>query len=180
MALIYITGVAGSGKSTVRQELIRRDFKTVEVDDRLAQFYNNMTGRAVTRPVHAVDRSPKWRQEHTWKISRVLMERLEKEYSEIDIFVCGTASNEIEVSDLFGMVFALTLELKTLKERIDNRSENSFGKSSHEWRTIIEWYNRAPKDFAALGAIPIDSTLPTINVVDNILSLYSQKRSLDT
>jgi dephospho-CoA kinase len=48
MAFIYITGISGSGKSTVRSELIRRGYEAYGTDeDGLAAFYHHETGERI-------------------------------------------------------------------------------------------------------------------------------------
>jgi len=66
MSLIYITGISGSGKSAVRDELLRRGFEVHGTDENdIAAFYNNGTGQVAERLNRAEDRTPEWRAQHT-------------------------------------------------------------------------------------------------------------------
>ena len=147
-----------------------RGYDTYEVDDGLAQFYSNETGLAVSRQFSEKDRTPEWRSINTWKISRPLIYNIAQSSKNCLVFICGTASNEHEVIDLFDRVFALSLGLETLKKRIALRPDGTFGKSSHEWQTIVEWNERVHGEHAKLNAIIIDATLTIHEITDFILS----------
>ena len=71
MPLIYITGLPGTGKSAVRQELLRRGHKAYGgAEDAIAAFYNSETGQRYDGWVEAKDRTATWKAKHTWKIPR--------------------------------------------------------------------------------------------------------------
>jgi len=119
MPLIYITGVSGSGKSAVRVELVKRGYKAFDTDeDRIAAFYNNETGGIVDKPKNAQDRSPEWYAHHTWKMSRQGVERLALQGKDNPVFLCGGASNDEEVWDLFSRIVALIIDEATLKKEL--------------------------------------------------------------
>lgn len=62
MSLIYVTGIPGSGKTTVRNELRRRGYQAFGTDeDQLAFFYNNQTGKPLKQSVPAAIRTPEKR-----------------------------------------------------------------------------------------------------------------------
>lgn len=171
MALYYITGISGSGKSLVRSELLKRGYQAFGTDeDALAYFYHNETGEAVKNDLSSEERTPEWRKNHTWKLSRSTAENLSKNAQDKKVFLCGTTANDAdELWDLFTKVFALTIDEDVLRDRITNRSGNDFGKSAHEMAGLLEWQQSARADYEKLGAIIIDATRPVNDVVDDIL-----------
>lgn len=171
MALIYITDISGSGKTTVRNELQRRGYTAYGTDeDDLAHFYNNETGELIKHHVTADDRTREWRSHHTWKVERAAVEKLRNEAKDKPVFLCGVVSNDAsELWDLFEKVFALTINEEVLRHRITSRTNNDHGKNPHEFEELLNWQKTAQKDYEKLGAITIDATKPVQEVVDEIL-----------
>lgn len=172
MPLIYITGISGSGKSTVCEELKRRGYTAYDTDhDGIAFFYHNDTGEPIIEPVAPENRTPEWRLKHTWKAKREDVEKLAEEAKAKLVFLCGVTNNDAdELWDLFDHVFALTLDEEALKHRIINRSGGGFGKNPHEFSEVLRWQQTANEDYLKLGANLIDATRPVKEVVDEILS----------
>jgi len=170
MPLIYITGVSGSGKSAVRIELMKRGYKAFDTDeDGIAAFYNNETGGIVDKPKNAQDRSPEWYARHTWKMSREGVERLALQGKDNPVFLCGGASNDEEVCDLFSRIVALIVDKETLKKRITTRTTNRFGKQPHEYASILEEQKRAEAYYQRMNAMLVDATQAIEAVVDDIV-----------
>ena len=170
MSFIYVTGIAGAGKSAVCKELAIRGFETHEGDDGLSAFYDNVTGDQIKRPVDVAERTLEWRSKNTWKMSRDKLLQLKSSSTDKPVFVCGVSSNEDEYLDLFDMVFALMVDVDTLKQRINDRDDNSFGKLPHEMETIMEWQQGVDDHYRKVGAQIIDAVKPLNEVVDEILA----------
>jgi broad-specificity NMP kinase len=171
MSLIYITGISGSGKSEVRKELLKRGFEAYGTDeDGLAAFYNRSTGEVVVPPKTALERNPKWRLNHTWKVRRDKVKELATKANNKPIFLCGVIENDAEVWDLFSKVVALVIDEDTLKRRIQSRTNNNFGQNPHEFEAILGWQKTAESDYKGFGAIIVDGTEPIGKVVDTILT----------
>lgn len=170
MSLFYITGISGSGKSAVCDELVARGYEAHEGDDNLSAFYHTQSGKKVNRPTTVIDRTPEWREQHTWKMSRDKLLSLKERAVAKPVFVCGVASNEEEYLDVFDKVFALMLDTETLKERITTRTNNDFGKSEHEMTTLLNWQESTEEFYRKVGVRVIDATQPISVVVDTILS----------
>ncbi len=171
MPLIYITGISGSGKSTVRDELRKRGYTAYGTDeDGLAYFYNNETGKPLKHRIPPEVRTPQWRSEDTWKVQRAAIEKLHHEAEDKPIFLCGVVANDAsELWDLFDKVFALTIDDETLRHRITTRTNDDFGKLLHEFELLLNWQKTAKEDYEKLGAILIDATKPVGEVVDEII-----------
>lgn len=175
MPLIYITGVSGSGKSAVRTELLKRGYKAFGTDENgIARFYNNETGEITDTPIKAQDRSPEWYAHHTWKLSRQRVERLALQGKDNPVFLCGGASNDEEVWDLFSRIVALVIDEATLKKRIAARTTNDFGKLPHEYASVLEWQKGAEAYYRRMNAVLVDATQAIEVVVDEIVEEVSK------
>jgi len=170
MSLIYVTGIAGAGKSEVFKELKKRGYEAHEGDDNLSSFYNNETGEVVERPQASSERTKEWRKHHTWMMSKDKLLELKDTAKEKPVFVCGVASNEDEYIDVFDKVFALDIDTETMKHRINTRTSGDFGKSTHEMKTLLEWQETTADYYQKVGAHVIDATKPVTSVVDEIVS----------
>ena len=170
MSFIYITGIAGAGKSEVYKELKKRGYEAHEGDDNLSNFYNNETGEIAERPESTLNRTKEWRKHHTWKMSKEKLLELKAMTETKPVFVCGVASNEDEYIDVFDKVFALDIDTETMKHRINTRISGDFGKSTHEMKTLLEWQPTTADYYKKVNAHVIDATKPVSSVVDEIVS----------
>jgi len=175
MPLIYITGVSGSGKSAVRTELLKRGYKAFGTDENgIATSYNNETGGIVDTPINPQDRSPEWYRHHTWKLSRQRVERLALQGKDNPVFLCGGASNDEEVWDLFSRIVALIIDEATLKKRITARTTTVMGKLPHEYASVLEWQKGAEAYYRRMNAVLVDATQAIEVVVDEIVEEVSK------
>lgn len=169
MSLIYITGIAGAGKSAVCDELVRRGYEAHEADNTLSNFYVNATGEIASSTTPA-ERTAEWREHHSWQMSKDKLLALKKTAASKPVFVCGVAANEEEYLDVFDKIFALTVDTETLVHRITTRDIGDFGKSEHEMKSLLEWQNMTEDGYKKIGAQVIDATRPLATVVDEIIA----------
>lgn len=176
--LIYITGIPGSGKSAVCDELKRRGHTAYDTDnDAIAFFYHNATNKAIKEHVPAEDRTPEWRTQHTWKAERETVEKLIADSQAELLFLCGVTANDVsELWDLFSQVFALTVsDEQALRKRIVDRDEDGYGKNFHELDALLQWQRTAAAQYKELGAILVDASQSLERVVDAILAQTTMK-----
>src|SRR5439155_26988682 len=102
-------------------------------------------------------------------MSRQGIERLALQSKNNPVFLCGGASNDEEVCDLFSRIVALIVDKETLKKRITTRTTNRFGKQPHEYASILEDQKRAEAYYQRMNTMLVDATQPIEAVVDEIL-----------
>jgi broad-specificity NMP kinase len=173
MSLIYITGIPGTGKSTVRQKLLRQGHIAYGgAEDSIAAFYNNETGQRLEGWVEAKDRNLEWKSKYTWKIARETIEQLKNRAKDKTIFLCAATRNDVdELWDLFDTVIALTIDEETLRHRLGTRTNNDVGKTQDELQSILERQKLARQRYESLGATIVDGTQPIEKVVDEIVMI---------
>jgi len=171
MALLYITGSPGSGKSSVKEELVIRGYASYGGgEDGFAAFYNNDTGKRIDNWVTAEQRTPEWRNKHTWKLIPEKITQLKSEAKHKPIFLCAIAKNEVEFWDLFDKFIVLDIDEDTMQKRLATRTNNDVGKAESELKELLA--DRKLKQYPQ-NAIHIDASRSLNEVVKDIIVLAS-------
>jgi hypothetical protein len=170
MGLIFVTGVCGAGKSAVRAELRLRGLAAVGTDEEQICAFHDETGR-VAVPVEGEWRTPEWQQTHHWSMVPDRVDALARSARDETVFLCGTASNEYDFADRYGLVISLAIDEATLRERVTTRTDNDFGHLGHQLEAILSWRGPKQDNDMAMGAVAIDATRPLPAVVDEIVEL---------
>lgn len=170
MALIYITGAPGSGKSTLQKELESRGYETYDLDDpSLGGPHNKSTNKLVTTPP-ADQRTPGWFSQHEWRIYSDVIKNLKAKAIDKDIYICGVAASDDGILPLFDKIFYLDIDDDTLKHRLGSRSENSYGQNEFEASEIIERKHGLDSKYSGNKAIHVDAMRSLDKVVDDIIT----------
>lgn len=173
MPLIYVTGPTAAGKSTVRNELVRRGYEANDEDeDGLASWYDAQTGRPVAYP-DAAERPQDWLASgrYVYELSRERVERLAERAEQQVIFLCAIARNDLELAHLFSRIVCLTLAEATLRYRVATRTTNEFGKAPDELALVLRNREPAQEWYRSFGAIMVDADRPLDVVVDEIVAI---------
>jgi gluconate kinase len=149
-----VEGLSGAGKSSVYEELIRRGYKAISTDRAWKVPADADTGLEV-RPMRWV-----------WDEQRAVNE-LERPEPEV-LFVCGSSSNRDDFLPYFTKVFNLRIDDDTMRRRLEERTNNDFGKQPEELELMLT-LNRSEERPA--GAIDVDATQPLEQVVAELLRL---------
>jgi len=172
MSLIYITGLSGSGKSTICEELKRRGYEAHDADgESFNKWYNKETGKIAEGYGKNKADTKEWHRKYSWNTSRVEVERLSKNAKNKLVFLCGVSANEETVWDLFTKVICLSIDEATLRNRITTRTTNEFGKEPYEFEMILEWHKNYLGDYLKKGVLVVNANRPLHTVVDDILKL---------
>lgn len=155
MERILITGMSGTGKSTVLGELARRGHKVVDTDrDGWAEEVRLADGSG-------------WEQ--LWREGR--MSALLAEEGEGTLFVSGCASNQGMFYDRFEAVVLLSATRDVLLERLETRTTNPFGKDPAERDRILEDLATVEPRLRRWATIEISTEAPLSEVVEAVESL---------
>lgn len=168
MPLIWVTGISGSGKSSVATELCARGHRGVDADqDGLSVWVDRSTGAVVPSPEWG-QRPSSWVTRHAWVLDAERVKALAANARDKHVFLCGSVENEKEVWDSFDQVICLVIDDDTVRRRLAARSNNDFGKSAEELQMVLGW-NKAQAQYREFGATIVDATVPLDLVVDAVL-----------
>src|SRR4051794_23048192 len=149
-----VEGLSGAGKSSVYEDLIRRGYKAISTDRAWkcpAEPANGLPGR----PINLM-----------WDQQKAVRE-LESPEPEV-LFVCGSSHNRDRFLPYFTKIFNLRIDDDTMRRRLQERTNNEFGKQPEELELMLR-LNRS--DEKPAGAIDVDATQPLDQVVDELLRL---------
>ena len=147
MQRVRITGMSGTGKSVLLDELARRGHQTVETD------YDGYTGR--------VD------GEWLWDESRI--DKLLSRESDGVLFVQGTVRNQVNFYHRFDHIVLLSAPPELMVERLAARTTNPYGKRADELAEVLENLSDVEPLLRHAACLELVTTLPVPVVADRVL-----------
>ena len=169
MTLVWVTGNSGVGKSTVCALLKNRGKLAVDADrEGYNHWVDRTSGQVVADPPDPVPAG--WLERFGWKISRAAVQALAARARDKTAFLCGSAENEAEVWDLFDLVVCLVADNETIRNRLQTRTTNAFGKHPEELAAALRQNDGLESTYLRLGATIIDGSRPPAEVADAVLA----------
>ena len=165
---ILITGVAGTGKSAVCDELNKLGYKAFGIEDidGLFTMVHKKTGKPFKN--YDDDNFDKVKQAD-WICDKKKLQRLIDKNSNGIVFYCGTASNLDDLLLLFDKIFLLKVSQNILRERLSTRTSNDFGRTAEVQKWVLSWKTWWENHLKDKGAIVIDASRSLREVAENII-----------
>lgn len=164
MGKYLITGSPGSGKSSAIQELHDRGFSAYDTDSHPgATVLQDNHGNKVPFPAGAID----W-DAYQWNWQDDVISSLLT--SDDIVFLGGIASNSPVYYPEFDVIFVLTLDNSTLRQRILGRTDKDYAKHPEQLRGELAFRPVLQERLLKLpNSVEVDATTPLNNMVDYIL-----------
>jgi dephospho-CoA kinase len=153
MAVILVTGMSGTGKSTVLAELARRGYAVVDTD------YGDFRENVVVPGQHEPE--PMWRADR--------MTALLDAHADGHLFIAGTVANQGSFYPRFDAVVLLSAPMDVVLERVTSRTTNDFGKADDERRKIVRDAAEVEPLLRRRATVEIDTSRPLDDVVAAVL-----------
>jgi dephospho-CoA kinase len=157
MKRVLVTGMSGTGKSSVLSELRERGFKTVDTD------YGGWSEQV---DIPASDGPPA--KEWLWREDRVAR-LLATEDSDV-LFVSGAVRNQTKFYARFDHVVLLTAPVSVITERLAVRTNNPFGKDPAELAEVLLLKQTVEPALRRGANLEIDTSIPLDEVVEKIIT----------
>ena len=170
MALFYITGTSGSGKSSVRDRLEQLGYKAYDTDVSLNVWYDRQTGEVVTFTPESPEKTTEWVRERDFLMPEEKVRQLATKAEGQDIFICGHASNDVDLMHHFSKVFCLFLNEAETQKRLVSRTNNRWGNDPEQLALLMKWHKPTIERYERAGAIMLDATQPVDDIVSQILA----------
>lgn len=160
MKRILITGMSGTGKSTVIRALAARGYGAVDTDDDGWHEWAEAPGH----PEAGIPAGVDW----VWREDR-MRGLLAREDGGI-LFVSGTASNQGRFYDRFDRVVLLSAPKDVLIHRLTTRTTNPYGKRPDELADTLDYVDTVEPLLRAGATLEIDTRAPLDEVIAAILA----------
>ncbi len=149
MKRVLLTGMSGTGKSTLTRALSARGYKAIDADDGWVEALPDGTQR--------------WRED---AIERLLG----TEDAEV-LFLAGCEENLVRFLPRFDHVVLLTAPRDELVRRLSTRSDNPFGKDPEERRRVLHDLEEVEPRLRAIADHEVPTTVPIEEVARSVLRL---------
>lgn len=147
MRRVLITGMSGTGKSSLIASLAALGYKAVDTDD----------GWCEPQP----DGRQRWRED-------AIQALLATEDADV-LFVAGCEENQVKFHSRFDHIVLLSAPADVLTGRLATRTNNPFGKSPEEFRRFLADLREAEPRLRAIADCEIDTSGPLPEVVRAVL-----------
>ncbi|MSU76413.1 hypothetical protein EXS54_03015 [Patescibacteria group bacterium] len=170
MKLYFVTGISGSGKTTVARAL--RSMGHVAFDSKINKGLFFFADKDGNKPDDYLPHDESWANRYKWVLNKKMLDELLEENKKADrVFLCGGAHDLEQYWPLGENVFLLRVDAPTMLQRLSsNTRDNNFGKDNATQKKLLERLNRFQQKQLAAGAVSVDALRPIEDVVEDILS----------
>ena len=165
---ILITGVSGTGKSEVSRQLKAQGYETHDMDavEDLCVMVDKKTGLPTSYDNgNDIEKMEKM----LWLYKKDVLEKLIADQKNEVAFYCGMPNNLEEITDVFTQVIVLSVSPDIIRQRLNTRTDNGFGKSVEVQEYILNGKEKLENDLRQKGACIITTDRSLGEVVKEVL-----------
>jgi dephospho-CoA kinase len=172
MKVFFITGMPGTGKSSVVKNLAEKGIFPIDADSvkGLTHWVEKDTGEISTwNPGMSQD----WYSKHKYICDKEKLIEIINSSPTNKVALAGLFGNRSELWNLFDKVFLLQCKEETFLKRMIERENHNFGKHILDQENVLSWHKNFEKEVLSEGALPVNTDKPLDLVVDEIIKQMS-------
>lgn len=170
MTRVLLTGMSGTGKSTLICELAARGYKAIDTDtDEWSEWVTVAVDPHRSDSIEELD----W----VWREDRIQC-LLSAEDADV-LFVSGCKSNQGKFYPQFDHIVLLSAPTPLLMERLATRTTNPYGKHPDERTRILGYVHTVEPILRRTASLEVDTRASIEQVTETILSLVAAEARTD-
>jgi shikimate kinase len=150
MKRILLTGISGTGKSTVSEQLAHLGYRALDLDSEGLCEWD-------------ADGNELWRED--------LVAQLLATDSPKALFLAGCAANQVKFYRSFDHIVLLSAPAQVITKRLAGRTNNPYGKHPDELARILDEKQTVEPMLRRTATVEIDTSAPLSQVMDAILGV---------
>lgn len=168
MKRILLTGMSGTGKTSIIRELQARGYKAVDADfGGLSRWINMQTGEPTSPPAEG---GYAW-DELDWVWDEERIQRLLSTQDADVLFLAGTSPNQGKFYPLFDHIILLSAPVDVILERLATRKDNSYGTTPRSRERVLEHIHTVEPLLRRGATHEIDTSGEVEDVVERVLEI---------
>jgi adenylate kinase family enzyme len=178
MSLSFITGAAGSGKTSVARELVDRGYEVHDTDDPnhtgIAGWHERESGMYVAG-FNELEVTEELLETHVWRLTDAAVAGFQERARTHQVYLAGRLREAEAVITASDYLVYLTVSSETIADRLVKRAqipgEVEWGKEAWQIEKSITVNQELEMEYRALGAIMINAERPLETVADEIIGV---------
>ena len=165
MKRVLLTGISGTGKSTLTGALAARGYKAVDADTDEWSHWVAVSGPGIAGTPVRPDEDWVWREDRIQTL-------LATEDTGV-LFVSGCAENMVPFLPQFDHIVLLSAPADVIAERLATRTTNDYGKQPDEVARVLDQQHTVEPLLRRAAGHEIDTSASLDQVVATVLRLVS-------